>query len=84
MRSGVESLDLTHMSRLSAPEHDASRRRTRVVRRSCATLLFGVEPADPVTFASVVAVLTVTAAIATAAPALRAVRVDSAVTFRNE
>jgi putative ABC transport system permease protein len=52
--------------------------------QSIATFLFGVQPLDPVTFASVAAVLTLTAAVATAAPALRATRIDPVVAFRNE
>ena len=51
--------------------------------RSIATFLFGVQPLDPVTFAAVAAVLGLTAALATVAPALRAARVDPVVTFRN-
>jgi putative ABC transport system permease protein len=46
--------------------------------------LFGVQPLDPVTYASVAAVIAVTAGAATAAPAIRATRVDPAVTFRAE
>jgi putative ABC transport system permease protein len=52
--------------------------------RSVASFLFGVEPRDPVTFASVGAVLVLTAIVACAVPALRAVRVDPVEAFRNE
>jgi putative ABC transport system permease protein len=52
--------------------------------QSVASFLFGVEPRDPVTFASVCAVLVVTALVACAVPALRAVRVDPVEAFRNE
>ena len=52
--------------------------------RSISAFLFGVEPLDPVTFGSVAIVLAVTAALASAAPALRAARVDPVVAFRNE
>jgi putative ABC transport system permease protein len=55
-----------------------------VLSRSMTTLLFGVQPLDPVTFLAAAAVLLVTAAVATAAPALRAARVDPIVTLRNE
>jgi putative ABC transport system permease protein len=55
-----------------------------VLSRSISAFLFGVEPLDPLTFGSVAIVLTLTAALASAAPALRAARVDPAVTFRNE
>jgi len=49
-----------------------------------AAFLFGVEPRDPVTFASVGVVLVITAMVACAVPALRAVRVDPVEAFRNE
>ena len=46
--------------------------------------LFGVQPRDPATFATVTMVLVFTAAVACAVPALRAARVDPVVAFRNE
>ncbi len=52
--------------------------------QTMATFLFGVEPLDPVTFGSVVLVLMLTAAVATASPALRAIRVDPVIAFREE
>ena len=52
--------------------------------QSVAAFLFGVEPRDPVTFASVGVVLVVTALVASAVPALRAVRVDPVEAFRSE
>jgi ABC-type lipoprotein release transport system permease subunit len=52
--------------------------------RWIATLLFGVTPLDPVTFAMVAVVIGATAAIAAAVPAWRAARVDPVVTFREE
>jgi putative ABC transport system permease protein len=52
--------------------------------RTISTFLFGVEPLDPATFASVGGVLAVTAAIAAAAPAWRATRVDPVEAFRAE
>src|SRR5688572_19049872 len=55
-----------------------------VLSRSISAFLFGVEPLDPLTFGSVAIVLALTAALASAAPALRAARVDPAVTFRSE
>jgi putative ABC transport system permease protein len=55
-----------------------------VLSRSLAALLFGVTPLDPVTFGAAAAVLVLTAAVATIAPALRAARVDPIVTLRNE
>ena len=52
--------------------------------RLLATMLFGVQPLDLWTFAGVVAVVVVTAALATAGPALRASRIDPAVALRSE
>jgi putative ABC transport system permease protein len=52
--------------------------------RSMATFLYQVEPLDPTTFASVTAVLVLTAAAAAMAPAWRASRVDPATAFRAE
>jgi putative ABC transport system permease protein len=55
-----------------------------VLSRSISTFLFGVQPIDPVTFVLVPLVLIATAAIAVAAPAWRASRVDPVVAFRTE
>jgi len=52
--------------------------------RLLTTMLFGVQPLDPLTFALVTIVLTLTAAISMAAPAWRATRVDPAVALRNQ
>jgi ABC-type antimicrobial peptide transport system permease subunit len=52
--------------------------------RSIGSFLFGVQPLDVVTFVSVAVVLGLTAALATAIPALRAARVDPVEAFRNE
>jgi putative ABC transport system permease protein len=52
--------------------------------RFLATLVFPVAPLDPVTFTVVPLLLLATAAIAVAAPAWRAARVDPVVAFRNE
>ena len=49
-----------------------------------ASLLFGVRPLDPVTFAGTAAVLGLAALAAAAAPAWRATRVDPATAFRDE
>ena len=55
-----------------------------VLGRLLTTVLFGVGPLDPITFASVAIVLILTAAVATAAPAWRATRIDPAVALRAE
>ena len=52
--------------------------------QTISTFLFGVEPFDPVTYVAAALVIAVTAAIATTVPALRATRVDPAVTFRTD
>jgi putative ABC transport system permease protein len=52
--------------------------------RYLATLLYDVRPLDPVTFIAVPVLLIITAAIAVAAPAWRAARVDPVVAFRSE
>jgi putative ABC transport system permease protein len=55
-----------------------------VLSRWLTTLVYPVPPLDPVTFTVVPLALIVTAAIAAAAPAWRAARVDPVVTFRSE
>jgi putative ABC transport system permease protein len=55
-----------------------------VLGRTISTFLIGVQPLDPMTFASVGLLLALTAAVAAAAPAWRATRVDPVVAFRND
>jgi putative ABC transport system permease protein len=55
-----------------------------ILARSISTLLFGVQPLDPITFVLVGAVLAMTVAIATIAPAWRAARTDPAMVLRIE
>jgi putative ABC transport system permease protein len=52
--------------------------------QAVSSFLFGVQPLDPVTFVTVAGVLVVTAAVAIAAPAVRATRVDPVIAFRAE
>jgi putative ABC transport system permease protein len=54
------------------------------VSRSITGFLFGVTPLDPVTLGAVTAVVVLTGAVSTVAPALRAARVDPAVAFRSD
>jgi putative ABC transport system permease protein len=55
-----------------------------LLSQSISAFLFGVQPLDPVTFASVAAVLLLTATVAAVVPAMRAARVDPAQAFRTE
>jgi putative ABC transport system permease protein len=54
------------------------------VGRSMSSVLFGVQPMDPLTFGAVAVLLATTAMVATAIPALRAARVDPIVALRDE
>ena len=55
-----------------------------LLTRFLGTLLFAVQPTDPVTFAGTAAVLAAAALAACALPAWRATRVDPAVTLRQD
>jgi putative ABC transport system permease protein len=55
-----------------------------VFSRLITTMLFGVQPLDPATFAFVLLALVLTAAVAIAGPAWRATRIDPAVALRGE
>jgi predicted permease len=54
-----------------------------LLTRTLSTLLFGVTPHDPATFAAAAGVLTVVALVAAALPAWRAARVDPAAALRS-
>jgi len=56
----------------------------RLLTRFMGTLLFGVTPTDPITFAGVAAVLMASAVLASYLPARRATRVDPIVALRAE
>jgi putative ABC transport system permease protein len=55
-----------------------------LLMRSLASLLFGVEPLDPVTFVAAPALLGLVALLACASPAIRAARLSPATTLRHE
>jgi len=55
-----------------------------ILTRTMAGLLFGITPSDPVTFASMVVVLTIVAACAGYFPARRASRIDPMIALRAE
>jgi putative ABC transport system permease protein len=52
--------------------------------RLLGSMLFGVQPLDPVTFVSVAIALALTAAVSIAGPAWRATRIDPVVALRSE
>jgi ABC-type antimicrobial peptide transport system permease subunit len=57
---------------------------TLVVTRSMATLLYGVEPTDPVSLTAAVLLLVAVGALAASVPAWRATKVDPMTALRSE
>lgn len=55
-----------------------------ILGRAVTSFLLGVEPLDPTTFAGVIVITAVTAALAVAVPAARAGRTDPLVAFKGE
>ena len=54
------------------------------ITQSISSLLYGVRPLDPLTFASALAILALVALAASVVPAMRAARVDPVVALRQE
>ncbi len=57
---------------------------SRIAVRFLESLLFGVQSTDAVTFIATAAILLLVTLLASAAPALRILRLDPAQTLRNE
>jgi ABC-type lipoprotein release transport system permease subunit len=55
-----------------------------LLARFIRTLLFGVDPLDPLTFVAAPGVLALVTMLACVAPAVRAMRADPAATLRSE
>jgi ABC-type antimicrobial peptide transport system permease subunit len=55
-----------------------------LVTRFMQSLLFGVEPTDPLTFAAITTLLALMALAATYVPARRAARIDPLISLRGE
>ncbi len=82
--SGVLALVLRQGARLAAAGVLLGLTGGFAIARSMASLLYGVSPTDPWTYASVAALLLVIALAASAWPAWRATRVDPILTLRAE
>jgi putative ABC transport system permease protein len=54
------------------------------ITQSISSLLYGVKPLDPLTFAAAPAILAIVALTASVVPAMRATRVDPVVALRQE
>jgi len=89
MALGAQSADVLRMVirealKITAAGVAAGLLLATLLTRWLTTLLFGVEPHDPVTFVGSAALLAAVALVACAAPALRAARVDPAVALHQE
>ena len=83
-RSGVVRLILTQGARLALIGSGIGAVAAFFLARLMSSLLYGVSPADSVTFAGVVLVLTLVALGASYIPARRAMRIDPMVALRHE
>ena len=83
-RGAVMALIMREALRLGAAGVALGLALALALTRALATLLFGVRPTDPATYAGVAAVLGVLLAIAAYLPARRAARVDPMTALRSE
>jgi len=83
-RGDVLTLVLSSMARVVVGGSIIGLAAAALASRWIATMLFGVTPLDPVTFATAGIVLGVAATVAAAAPTLRAMRVNPAIAFRQD
>jgi len=83
-RAEIVSLVLGQGLRLTALGIVLGLAAATIATQALVTLLFGISRLDPVTYAGVIVLLALTAAVACAIPAWRAARVDPATTLRTE
>lgn len=83
-RGGVVALVLRRALALAAAGVSAGALAAHAASRFLESLLFEVEPTDPVTYGAVAALLLAVAALAAWAPARRAARVDPVVALKSE
>jgi putative ABC transport system permease protein len=83
-RADVQRMVVAQAARLAALGLGIGLAAAYGLTRFMANLLFGVRPDDPPTYATVVAILALSAVVAAWVPALRATRVDPMVALRHE
>jgi ABC-type antimicrobial peptide transport system permease subunit len=83
-RRDVMAMVLAHGGRLAALGITIGLVAALALARTLASFLYGVQPADPITFAAVALLLCAVALLACYLPARRAMRVDPTVALRYE